>query len=469
MTAGFLRAHFTGFFLLCLTAPAIAFASGPGTTAANFLKIPVGARETSLGGAFTAVADNADAVFYNPAGLGLLEAPEFAYAYNNYLPGVSQQWLAAAYPAASGTFGIGANYLGVKAFDSYDSADNRTGSVSAYDMAVYFGYGGRLETASDLLPSVRYGAAVKYISEKLDTGKATGYGLDAGLLLLPGVKNLRFGLGVENLAASRLEFIREGAKPPLNFKTGVSYGIATPGGAAGALVSLDLNFPEDGPRYLAAGIENTLYGALALRAGYSSFGDLSNGVSFGLGFTLPARGGREIRLDYSYGTSYDFGNVHKFGLACKFGAGRAAAAPEPAAAQRAQERGKEAGNMFKQQLDLLYSDSPEESRAAAEYLAGLDNPMVIEHFTALLSSGKAGWKLAAVHGLARQKDSRSLDVLAGALTHEDPEVRQQAAQALGSRGVAGSAAALQAALRREESDSVKSAIIEALGKLSAQR
>jgi len=284
MTVGSLRAQFISFFLLCLTAQGYVFASGPGTTAANFLKIPVGARETALGGAFTAVADNADAVFYNPAGLGLLEVPELSYSYNNYLPGVSQQWAAAAYPSANGAFAVGLNYLGVKAFDSYDSADNRTGSVSASDMAVYLGYGGRLETASALLPSVRYGAAVKYISEKLADGKASCYGLDAGLLLLPGVKNLRFGFAVENLAASRLEFIREGAKPPLNFKTGVSYGLGAPGGAAGALVSLDLNFPEDGPRYLAAGIESTLYGALALRAGYSSFGDISNVVAtHGLG------------------------------------------------------------------------------------------------------------------------------------------------------------------------------------------
>lgn len=494
MTAGFLRAQFVNFLLLCLTAQGYVFASGPGTTAANFLKIPVGARETSLGGAFTAVADNADAVFYNPAGLGLLEVPELSYTYNNYLPGVSQQWAAAAYPSANGVFGVGVNYLGVKAFDSYDSADNRTGSVSASDLAVYLGYGGRLQTASSLLPSVRYGAAVKYISEKLATGKASGYALDAGLLLLPGVKNLRFGFSVENLAASRLEFIREGAKPPLNFKTGVSYALASPGGAAGALVSLDLNFPEDGSRYLAAGIESTLYGALALRAGYSSFGDISNGVSLGLGFGLPARGGREIRLDYSFGASYDLGNIHKFGVSCKFGAGRAAAPPESSAdtipaeavitevvsvdvesakalpaARKSRERGKEEEAMFKRRLDQLYGDSPEASRSAAEYLAGLDDPMVMEHFIALLSSGKTGWKLAAVHGLELRKDSRSLTVLEGALGHEDQEVRLQAALALGSRGEEGSAAALQEALKREESDSVKSAIIEALQKLSAGR
>ncbi len=458
-------------FLLCFAAQAAAFASGPGTGAANFLKIPVGARETSLGGAFTAVADNADAVFYNPAGLGLLGVPELSYAFNNYLPGVSQQWLAGAYPAGRGTLGLGVNYLSVKSFESYDSADNRTGSVSAYDLALHLGYGGALETDLEFLPSLRYGAAVKYISEKLDNSKASGYGVDAGLLLLTPVKELRFGLGLENLAASRLDFIRGGAKPPFKFKTGMSYRLGAPGKAIASLFSLDYNFPEDGPRYLAAGIESTVYGALALRAGYTSFGELSNGVSFGLGFGLPVRGGREIRLDYSYGATYDLGNVHKFGFACKFGNVRAAlptASPAAPAAPAAQEPAKSGEAEFKRQLALLYGDSPEDSFTAAEYLAGTDSPMVVEHFIALLSSGKEGWKLAAVHGLALQKDSRSFELLKGALANEDREVRRLAALALGNRGVAGAAAALQEALKKEEADTVKSAIMEALTRLSAQ-
>jgi len=461
----FRRAEILSLLLLCLAAPWAA-ASGPGTSAANFLKIPVGARETSLGGAFTAVADNADAVFYNPAGLGLLSDPELSYTYNNYLAGVSQQWLGAAYPVEQGTFGLGLNYLGVRAFDSYDSADNRTGSVSSYDLAAYLGYGGRFETGFAPVPTISYGGTAKYISEKLDTSKASGYGLDAGLLLQPAVKNLKVGVGLENLASSRLNFIGSGAKPPRKLKTGVSYGIGSSGDPVSSLVSLDFNFPSDGPRYLSAGIENTLYGALALRVGYSAFGALSNGLSFGLGFGLPGGGGREIRLDYSYGASYDLGNVHKFSLACRFGADRQAVSAEPPAPDReAEARAKAAADAFKRELDLLYNGGPLEARAAAEYLAGLDDQRVVDHFISLLYSGDPGRKLTAVHGLALQKDRRSLKALESALRDPDPEVRIQAALALGSRGGTDAALALQEALKNEETDSVKSAIIGALGKL----
>jgi len=294
-------------------------AAGPGTAAADFLSIPVGARETALGGAFTAASADANSVFYNPAGLALVETTELAYSYNNYFSGISQQWLAAARPYGDGALGLGVNYLKVSAFDAYDASNNGIGSVSAYDLAVYLGYGRGLETGLKMLPSLRYGATVKYISEKLDSSNASGYALDAGLLFLTGIKNLRLGLGLENLASSRLEFINGGARPARNFKTGASYFIGSRGGAAAARLSADMNFPEDGPSYLSAGLEHTLYGALSLRAGYTALGDLSNGLSFGLGLGLPGRAGRDIRLDYSYGSSYDLGNVHKFGLSCKFG------------------------------------------------------------------------------------------------------------------------------------------------------
>ena len=40
-----------------------------GTFGAQFLKIGVSARATAMGSAFTAVGDNAEAVYWNPAGI----------------------------------------------------------------------------------------------------------------------------------------------------------------------------------------------------------------------------------------------------------------------------------------------------------------------------------------------------------------------------------------------------------------
>ncbi len=42
---------------------------GPSATGFTFMKVGVGARPVAMGQAFTGVADDANALFYNPAGL----------------------------------------------------------------------------------------------------------------------------------------------------------------------------------------------------------------------------------------------------------------------------------------------------------------------------------------------------------------------------------------------------------------
>ena len=434
-------------------------ASGPGTTAANFLKIPVGARGTALGGALTAAAEGADAVFYNPAGLGLGGAPELSYAYNNYFSGISQQWLAFSLPAGGHAWGLGFNYLSVKPFASYDVSDNRTGEVSAYDAAAYLGYARQLGTGLPLFSSARLGASLKYIRQELDSESAAGYGAGAGLLLA-GPRGLTLGFAAENLAASRLAFDGGGARPARIFKAGAAWKIK--GAPLSALLSADVNLPEDGASYISAGVENTLYGLLVLRAGYSSFGDISNGLNFGLGLGLPRGAGREVRLDYSYGATYDLGAVHKFAVSCRFGAARAAGpAPEG-------EPVKTPAEEFDGLLEDLYGVNPEKAGAAAEALAASANPKAMEHFAALLSSGKTDWKLAALRGLAACPAPQAPELLAGALRDQEPAVRQRAAQALAACGTQAQLPRLQEALKLEDSEEVKGALIEALGRIQGR-
>lgn len=447
---------------VCLAA-AEAFAAGPGATAANFLKIPVGARAASMGGAFTAVADSADAVFYNPAGLALLKTAEASYSYNNYLPGISQQWLGAAFPSGSGAWGMGADILNVSAFDSYDVYDSRTGSVSAYDIAFYLGRAGRLETGFAPLPTAAWGVSAKYISEKLDSYTASGYGADAGLLLLTGIKGLKLGIGAENIVSSRLEFIRTGSRPAFKFKTGASCAITPRGKPFSALLSADMNFPEDGANYLSAGLEGVLYGALSLRAGYSSFGDISDGLTFGLGLGLPGRG-RSLRLDYAYGSTYDLGNLHRLGLSWKFG--RAPAAKR-SGERSPQELRTEAAADFNRQVEALYGADPAQARAAAESLAQKNDPRAIAHFMALLSSGRAAWRATGLRGLELSGDARAPEALREVLRDPDAEMRKNAALALGRRGEREAAPFLMEALKSESSEDVKNAILEALDKLGA--
>jgi hypothetical protein len=68
---------------LCLCASVVIFGfavAGPAagqhfTSGADFLLIGSGARSEGMGGAFTAVADDVNALTFNPAGLALLKYP----------------------------------------------------------------------------------------------------------------------------------------------------------------------------------------------------------------------------------------------------------------------------------------------------------------------------------------------------------------------------------------------------------
>ncbi|MBI4060562.1 MAG: hypothetical protein HY403_03950, partial [Elusimicrobia bacterium] len=81
------------------------------TARAAFEDLGAGARAPGMGGAFVAVADDVYTIYYNPAGLGLLDRPQFGTAYSALYPGLKDgsnlntSFLAYAQPLAEGRQG----------------------------------------------------------------------------------------------------------------------------------------------------------------------------------------------------------------------------------------------------------------------------------------------------------------------------------------------------------------------------
>ncbi len=79
---------------------------------AAFLDLGAGARAPGMGDAFTALADDAYAIHYNPAGLAQLERPQFSAAYSKLYLGLTDgsdlgsSQLMFAYPLAHGQRGV---------------------------------------------------------------------------------------------------------------------------------------------------------------------------------------------------------------------------------------------------------------------------------------------------------------------------------------------------------------------------
>ncbi|MDI6704536.1 MAG: PorV/PorQ family protein, partial [bacterium] len=177
----------------------------PGITSATFLKIGVGARATGMGEAACAVADDANAIYWNPAGLGFFEEKQVSAMYNILFEDIKHGFVGYTHPFKSCTLGGAINYLDTGEMEKTTRAD---------DLAGYITYARRLGGKLSL------GVNLKYIQQRIEEEKATCYGADLGILYKP--FKLRLGLAVQNIG-TKLKFIEEGYSLPLNIKAGAAY------------------------------------------------------------------------------------------------------------------------------------------------------------------------------------------------------------------------------------------------------
>ena len=81
--------------------------SNVGTTSAAFLDIGVGARSLSMGGAFTSVANDATALYWNPAGITSIKRPTTHFYYAPWFVDIDFTHGSAVIPMGrSGTLGL---------------------------------------------------------------------------------------------------------------------------------------------------------------------------------------------------------------------------------------------------------------------------------------------------------------------------------------------------------------------------
>ncbi|MEW6556942.1 MAG: UPF0164 family protein [Elusimicrobiota bacterium] len=114
------------------------FLPASSNTGASFLNIGTSARATSLGGAYVAVANDASAINYNPAGLSQLNRSEIVGQHTEWISDIRHDFLAGAFPLRNSTVGFSVIYLSQGKIEGRDENRNITNSFSAYDTALTF-------------------------------------------------------------------------------------------------------------------------------------------------------------------------------------------------------------------------------------------------------------------------------------------------------------------------------------------
>ena len=115
---------------------------------ASFEELPTGARAAGMGDAFTAIADDAYSMYYNPSGLAQLHRSEFTAYYAKLYSGltdnsnIARSYVAYAHPTAThGTFGI--SYLSLSLADLY--TESSTGLSYAHSLGERWNLGGTMK------------------------------------------------------------------------------------------------------------------------------------------------------------------------------------------------------------------------------------------------------------------------------------------------------------------------------------
>lgn len=152
---------------------------GYGTRAAEFLLLPVGGRATSLGQAYSALADDATALYWNPSGIALLQQPSVHVTYLDYPVGTNYTWLGAAVPLGAGNWVVGGQ-LGVFSFGDQPvytvQEPDGTGSTYSNSMSVV-----GLSVAFNVNVRFSVGVTGKLVSERFAQTEGSTGALDVGV------------------------------------------------------------------------------------------------------------------------------------------------------------------------------------------------------------------------------------------------------------------------------------------------
>jgi hypothetical protein len=188
----------------------------PGATGYTFVKLGVGVRPVAMGNAFTAISDDGNAVFWNPAGLGVVNSYYVAGMLMNHLTYFNYYNLTSAIPVdKSGTVGIGLSYLGASDLE-YSERGEELGEFTNSDMLLNIGYGRSLGRRG----IISLGGALKVVRGQLYRYSSYGVLADLGLILNP-IRYLYVGTVIKNLGTPR-RFIEMWEYAPVNFRQGVA-------------------------------------------------------------------------------------------------------------------------------------------------------------------------------------------------------------------------------------------------------
>lgn len=295
-----------------------------GISALQFLKIGVGGRASALGDAFVAIANDASALYWNPAGLVQFNKNEVLFSHNKWVVDINHDFLGAVYHLdKNNSFGI--------AFTSLSMQDMPvTTEFLPFGTGEYFTFGDvaiAVTYSRKMTEQFSFGGTIRYVEETLDKLKMRGVMIDFGTFYWTGLGTTRFAVTVSNfgnqlapdgkilLVGRREKSNWQAFSPPTIFRIGFAFEPYQDSDNS-ITTSIQLNHPSDNSENVSTGIEYNWRRILFIRGGYK-FNLAEENFNFGIGLNIPIKIA-DFSLDYAYSNFTRLGNAQRFSIILGF-------------------------------------------------------------------------------------------------------------------------------------------------------
>lgn len=272
--------------------------------ATEFINLKVGARGVAMGGAFTAVSDDANLLQYNPAGLAFLTKKELMISYLRWLADIDTEYLSYVHPGIYKglNFGVGLQWFDLT-MTKTDLKGVELGDLKIREYLTVFSF------SSKLSPNLSFGTNIKVADSTLSRYSSTALLADAGILFLGPLFDIGIAINSFQLTPFKYKLVEE------RISTHLRAGIAK--FMRKMCFSADIAKETDEEKiYLHTGLEYIVMPELALQFGYKIGYDIET-FSFGIRINL-LRGKDKYILNLAHLHTTDISPVYSATFNIKF-------------------------------------------------------------------------------------------------------------------------------------------------------
>ena len=311
-----------------------------GTTAAKFLSIGVGSKASGMGGAFTSIANDATAMYWNPAGLSFNNTKEVYFNHANWIADISFDYFGFTIPMnGKSTIGFNITSVTMDEMEVTRYGNEDTGETfKAADYAIGSTY------ALNLTDRFSIGLNGKYIQQSIANSHAKGLALDFGTLFVTPF-GFRLGTSISNfgpklmmtgddlLIGADVDENIEGNNEsvtgilstdyfdlPLVLRIGISDEFQI-GSRNNIVLSVDAISPNDNANYINVGAGIYLLdGLISLYGGINSIflENAESEFSFGGGLRIPQLLNNSLSINFTHEQMKFLGNSQQVSISFNY-------------------------------------------------------------------------------------------------------------------------------------------------------